>query len=146
MSAEQNKAVVRRYAEEVVGQGKLSVVDELFSEHYVGHVSGFPLMNRETDKQFVAMLRTAFPDLEKVIEDLIADGDRVVDRSTYQGTHQGLFQGIPPTGRKVKVQGINIFRFEDGRVAETWTVVDNLGMMQQLGVIPAPDHLGSQRD
>lgn len=84
------------------------------------------------------MFRTAFPDLYGTIEDLIAEGDKVVTRITYRGTHQGEFMGIPPTGRPVTMTFTGINRIAGGKIAEGWVNFDALGMMQQLGVIPTP--------
>jgi predicted ester cyclase len=85
------------------------------------------------------MLREAFPDLHFTVEDQIAAGDRVVTRWAGTGTHEGEFQGIPPTGRKVRISGIDIDRFASGKVVECWPEVNELGLLQQLGVLPAPE-------
>jgi steroid delta-isomerase-like uncharacterized protein len=84
------------------------------------------------------MLDTAFPDRQVTIDDVIAEGDRVVVRTTLNGTHQGKMQGIPATGNLVTQPSITIFRLANGKIAEGWYSTDNLGMMQQLGVIPSP--------
>ena len=84
------------------------------------------------------MYRSAFPDIQFTIEDLIAEGDKIVTRYTARGTHRGDLQGIPPTGRQVTVTGIIISRFANGKFVEGWLDFDALGMLQQLGVIPAP--------
>ena len=84
------------------------------------------------------MFLAAFPDLHVTIEDVVAEGDRVVVRTTYTGTHQADLQGIPATGKTVSESAITIFRLANGKIAEGWLVADNLGLMQQLGVIPAP--------
>ena len=137
--SETNKAIVRRYAEEVISRGNLAVIDELCAADYTSNPPGFPPTDREGDKQLVQMFRTAFPDLRKTIEDLVAEGDKVVERARYQGTHQGEFQGIPPTGKKVNITGMHVFNIKDGKIVETWGVVDQLGMLQQLGVVPTPE-------
>jgi predicted ester cyclase len=85
------------------------------------------------------MFHHGFPDWRETIDDVVAEGDRVVIRVTGSGTHQGEFQGIPPTDRQVTATGIGIGRIENGRIAESWAAYDALGMMQQLGVIPAPE-------
>jgi len=84
------------------------------------------------------MLFTAFPDLHGTIEDLIAEGDKVVDRMTCEGTHQGMFMGAPPTGKRVKWSFIDINRIVDGKIVEHWAEVDTMGIMQQLGLVPPP--------
>ena len=139
MSAEENKAVVRRWTEEGFGRGDLGLADELIAPDFVNHTPapGQP-PGREGVKQAVAMLRAAFPDLQVTIEDLIGEGDTVVSRDTIRATHRGVFAGIPPTGRSVTVGRIAIFRLADGRLVEHWNQVDMLGLLQQLGVIPAP--------
>jgi predicted ester cyclase len=84
------------------------------------------------------MIRAAFPDIHETIEDMLAEGDRVVTRSTWRGTHQGAFLGIAPTGKQVSVTGIDISRVASGKFVEHWQAADNLGLLQQLGVIPVP--------
>jgi steroid delta-isomerase-like uncharacterized protein len=136
---ERNKELMRRYVEQSVTHGDDAVLDELTSADYLGHMSGVPDFDRAMHRQLLGAFREAFPDLQVTIEDLIAEGDRVVSRSTYRGTHLGMFQGIPPTGRTFTIGGIDISRVVDGKVVEDWMVLDMLGMLQQLGVIPAPE-------
>jgi predicted ester cyclase len=88
------------------------------------------------------MYLTAFPDLHLTIEDLIAEGDKVVDRQTARGTHQGTFMGIPPTGKQITVTAMNISRIVGGKIVEHWVELDTLGMLQQLGVVPMPGQAG----
>lgn len=136
--SERNKAFVRRLIEEVIGRGNFPLVDELVAPDYVGHSSSPEINTREGHKQFLAALRRAFPDLEIKIEDQIAEGDQVVTRWTARGTHQGEFAGIPPTGKQVVMNGIDIDRIASGRLVECWTKSDDLGLLQQLGAIPMP--------
>lgn len=143
MSTEENKALVRYWIDEALNKGNLAVVDEFIPPGYVGHnpnhpLAGQPLGPEEVKEHVVTMLRTAFPDLHQSIEDLIAEGDKVVVRSTFRGTHQGLFAGRAPTGKRFEMTSIEIFRLADGKIAEHWINVDMLGMMQQLGALPAP--------
>lgn len=136
MSAENHKAVVRRLFEEVM-KGNLAVADELIAEDYVQHsIFGIP-NGRESFKQFFLAFAAAVPDAQFVVEDVIAEGDKVVTRLTVTGTQTGTLQGIPPTGKKFTMKGIDIFRLVDGRIVEHWDAVDQLGMLQQLGAIPA---------
>ncbi len=137
---EDNKALNRRFVEEIINQGNIEAIDELIDPGVVDHAAppGFPT-GREGAKQFVAIVRSAFPDLHHTIEDLIAEGDKVVMRSTWSGTHQGEFMGIPATGRRVTVSGIDISRCADGRMVEHWEQFDALGLMQQLGAVPPPE-------
>ena len=136
MSVEANKALDRRYVEEVLNRGDIGVIDEIMAPNYVGHVAGSPPANREGDKQFMRTLHAAFPDIYFTLEDQIAEGDTVVHRLTARGTHMGEFNGIPPTGKQATVTAININRFAAGKVVEAWGEFDLLGLMQQLGVIP----------
>ena len=136
MSPEENKAMVRRFVDEAQSQGNIGVVDEFLADSFVDHsaLPGFS-PNRDGVKQLFAMFRTAFPDFRAVIHDQIAEGDKVVTRKTFHGTHQGEFLGIPPTGKQVTIEVIDILRVADGKITDHWNVVDQLGLMQQLGVI-----------
>ncbi|HJQ29459.1 MAG TPA: ester cyclase [Rubrobacter sp.] len=141
MSSEGNKAVVRQFLDEVFGGGNLELVDEIFAPDYVLHDPAVPgaVGGTEGMKQYVSMYRAAYPDTHFTIEDQIAEGDHVVTRWTGQGTHRGELLGIAPTGKLVTVTGIEVDRVSGGRIEETWVNYDALGMMQQLGVIPAPE-------
>jgi steroid delta-isomerase-like uncharacterized protein len=138
MSAE-NKTIARRALEEIWGGGSLDVVDELFADDYVVDTGGGmePLRGPEGVKQFVGAFRGAFPDQSITIEQQIAEGDVVVTRWTATGTHQGELMGIPATGRETTTSGITIHRIRDGKIAEAETIWDQLGLLQQLGVVPA---------
>ncbi len=136
--SDQNKSISRRLIEEGFNRGNLSVVDELIADNYANHDTppGLPA-GREGIKQFISMYRAAFPDLYTTIDDQIADGDKVVTRWTGQGTNTGSMMGMPPTGKAMKITGIVIDRIVGGRIVETWNTFDQLGMMQQLGLVPA---------
>jgi steroid delta-isomerase-like uncharacterized protein len=138
MSAEENKALVRRYAEEVVNRRNLDLLDEIFAPEFVLYGADPDQVSGVEDlKQFFVMLRSGFPDFQGTIEDLFAaEGDKVVLRFTFRGTHQGEFMGVGPTGKQVTMPGIDIFRIGDGKIVELWGQEDMLGMMQQLGAIP----------
>ena len=137
MTAETNKATIRRIVEEIQNGDNLALIDELAAPTFVNHTPAPGLSpDREGIKQLLSMFRAAFPDGVMTIEDMIAEGDKVVSRKTYRGTHQGEFLGIPPTGRQVSVGLIDIMRLVDGQVVEHWSVGDDLGMLQQLGVLP----------
>lgn len=142
MSTEENKALVRRGYEEGLNQKNLAVFDELGAPDFVLHNASMTTQGREAYKQFVSMYFAAFPDVHFIVEDLIAEGDNVVARHTFRGTHQGDLMGIAPTGKQVTVTGMTITRFANGRVVEQWLSFDALGMLQQLGVIPAPGQAG----
>jgi steroid delta-isomerase-like uncharacterized protein len=138
---EENKAVVRRFLEEIFTGGNLELVEELFAPHYVLHDPSVPgeVRGPEGIKQYVGMYRGAYPDTRFTVEDQIAEGDEVVTRWTGRGTHQGELMGIPPTGQEVTVTGIEFDRVSGGKLEETWVNYDAMGMMQQLGVIPQPE-------
>jgi len=137
VSTEGNKALVRRFVDEVQSAGNTDAIDEICSPEFVNHSSppGVP-SNREGVKQLTAMFRQAFRDSYFIVEDMIAEGDKVATRKIFHGTHQGEFMGIPPTGQQVSMGLIDIVRIADGKVVEHWSVADNLGMMQQLGILP----------
>lgn len=138
MSAETNKAVARRWYEEVFNAGNLDLIDELVAANFVDRDPSNPFQGREGLKQFVSMYRSAYPDIHLTVEDMIAEEEKLAVRFVGRGTHRGTLMGIPPTGRQVTVTAIDILRFEDGKMTEHWGNQDILGMMQQLGVIPAP--------
>ena len=135
MSTEENKAKVRRIIEEVWNGGNLAVLDELVAPNCVFHDPRTTFSGPEGIKRYVMMYRMAFPDVHFTIDDLIAEGERVVIRWTVTGTHKGELQGIAPTGRSVRVMGMVISRFAKGKVEEDWINFDALGLMQQLGVV-----------
>jgi non-heme chloroperoxidase len=142
MSVERNKATFRRYIEEVWKDEQLDIADEIFAEKYLSHQSDGTALERgpEDVKKFVMEYRTAFSDIEDIVEDMIGEGDRVVTRWTLRVTHTGEFRGIPATGKRITITGIGIFRFsEEGKVVESWDSLDQLGMLRQLGV-PAHQH------
>ena len=139
MAGNDNKAVVQRFYQEVLNQRKLDVLDQIAAEDYVEH-DPFPGQgNGRADlKARVTGLHKAFNPLRFNVEDVIAEDDKVVVRWTNSGTDRGGFMGIPPTGREFGIAGIDIYVVRDGRLAEHWHVVDMLGHMQQLGLLPTP--------
>jgi serine phosphatase RsbU (regulator of sigma subunit) len=133
MSEEENKAIFRRYIEEIANQGNLEVTDEIF-DHYIAHQPDGSILERapEDVKRFQRQWRSAFPDIRISIEDQIADGDKLVSRITIRGTYQREFRGIAPTGRKIELSGVTIFRFSpEGKVVETWDYYDQLSLLRQ---------------
>lgn len=140
MGTAENKAISRRGVEEIWNKGNLAVVDELIASEFVNHVAGAEeVRGPEGMRQFATAYRSAFPDLNLTIEDQIAEEDKVVTRWTGRGTHRGELQGIPPTGKQATVTGMTLERIVNGKVVEAWDQFDTLGMLQQLGVIPAPE-------
>lgn len=135
-----NKALAHRLIDEAFNAGRLDVIDEIVASDYVGHDPALPeeLRGPAGIRELIAGYRAAFPDIHITIEDQIADGDRVVTRWSAKGTHQGELMGMPATGKQTTVTGITIDRIADGRIAESWDNWDTLGLMQQLGAIPAP--------
>jgi predicted ester cyclase len=141
-SAENNKAVVCRYRQELMNEGNLNVVDEIFSERFV--LNGQE-MSLESFKPLATMWRTAFPDLRYTLDHIIAEEDMVVEHWTARGTHQGRLFGIAPTGKYFVGMGINIHHVVDGKIVEIWEVGDALGLLQQLGIVPPWERLADQR-
>lgn len=133
MAAETNKALVKRLVDEAQIAGNLRVVDELLAEDFVDHtpLPGVP-GTRDGVKMLFAYLRNAFPDLAIVIDEQIADSDKVATRKTFRGTHRGEFMGVPATGRPVQFEVIDILTFRGGRIAEHRVVLDRLSIQQQL--------------
>jgi steroid delta-isomerase-like uncharacterized protein len=134
---DRNKALLRRFYEELWSQGDLEAIPELVAENFVDHhpLPGAP-PGREGLAALVTTWRTAFPDMREMVEDLIAEGDKVVGRFTMRGTHSGQFMGVPPTGQRVKMSGIDIVRIAGGKIAEFWYGEHLLELMQQLGAVP----------
>jgi len=140
MSLEANKEHIRRYFDEAWNKRNPAADDMFIDPNVVVHAPPLPgaPAGVEGAKAVLGMFITAFPDLNVVIEDLVAEGDLVMQRWTAPVTHNGPLLGIPPTGKKVTLQGMNLFRIANGKIVERWGVFDVLGMMQQLGVVPAP--------
>lgn len=136
-----NKAIVRQFFNEVVNRRDLTVADRIMAQDFIDHPPPPPGMPPGLPgfKQFASMLVGAFPDLHVTVEDLIEEGDKVAARVTVQGTHKGLLMGqIAATGKRAEFTGIDIFRITGGKIAERWNHRDLLGLMQQLGALPAP--------
>jgi steroid delta-isomerase-like uncharacterized protein len=138
MTLEQNKALVRRWSEELWGKGNLAVADEIIASEYVRHDPGdpFPAQGPEDVKRIVTMLRTMLPDLSIHIEAIVAEGDIVVSRYTTTATDTRGYMGKPPTGRTIRTSAMQMFRFANGKIVESWAVRDDLGTLVQLGHLP----------
>jgi steroid delta-isomerase-like uncharacterized protein len=140
VSAEENKALARRWFEEVFNAQNFDVADEITAQDTVNHdptLTDLP-SGPEGDRHVVNLYHGAFPDANITIEDQVAEGDKVVTRWTGRGTHQGELLGVSPSGNRVENSGITINRVSGGKIAETWTSYDALGMMQQIGAVPSP--------
>ncbi len=138
--SEENKALTRRWFEDLFNTGDLAVADELTAQDSVNHDPTLGDLPRgpEGDKQVVNLYRGGFPDANITVEEQIAEGDKVVTRWTARGTHQGELMGVAPSGNRAEVSGMTINRVSGGKIAETWTNFDALGLMQQIGAIPEP--------
>jgi steroid delta-isomerase-like uncharacterized protein len=133
--------VIRRMNEELWSEGNLDLIDEVVADEYVEYntASPEPIRGPEGYKENVEMVRAAFPDMTVTTEELIVDGDTVVNHWTITGTHDGPAMGIEPTGKHVEFSGISIGKFEGGKIVRGETVADMFGLMQQLGVIEPPE-------
>jgi steroid delta-isomerase-like uncharacterized protein len=136
MMSEENKAVARRFLDELWNRSNFAVVGELLARDYDGH-SSTVIHGPDGAVGFIPVMRAAFPDFRCEVLDQIAEGDKVATRWKLVGTHEGPFQGMPPSGRRVEMAGITIFRLAGGRLVEGWTNEDALGLLQQIGAVPA---------
>lgn len=137
MVPEEGKALFHRYMDELANRGNMAAADELVAADVVEHEEPPPGTppGREGVKHFFTMLRSAFPDIRITVEDQVAEGDKVVSRVVCRGTHRGEFMGLPPTGRQVEYEAIDIVRIIDGQIVEHWGVTDIYGLLRQLGVL-----------
>ena len=137
MLTEENKALMRRMYEEVHNKGNLAVLDEVTATSFIDHnlPPGLP-PGVDGAKQLFTMFHTAFPDFHVTVEDMIAEGDKVVSRLTMRGTHKDEFMGVPPTGKQINVEVIDVLRIAGSKAVERWGIFDQLGLMQQLDVGP----------
>lgn len=137
MSAD-NKALARRLYDEVINAGNLDLLDELVADDFVEHEAfpGMPATGPEAPKAVLGMFKAAFSDMKFTVEDMIAEGDKVVVRATVTGTHDGEFMGIPPTGKSFSASAIDIVEIKDGKATAHWGLTDQAAMMEQLGLAP----------
>lgn len=139
MSTDRPESLIHRIFENAFNQGAFTVIDELVAPNGLTHSVTWGLPNnREGLKLLIAMFRTAFPDLHCTIEDEISQGDKVAACWTMRGTHQGPLLGSRPTNRQIMVRGMIFARTENGQIAEGWTLVDQMSILQQLGIVPPP--------
>src|SRR5689334_4975105 len=132
MAAHESKLIARRFIEEILGQGRLDLLEELTAADYADH----NLPSGVTPRQSIAAFRAGFPDAQVMVEDIIGEDDKAVVRYTISGTHTGSLYGIPPTGKAVRMTGISMYRTGEGKLVEGWVEYDQLGLLQQLGVVP----------
>jgi steroid delta-isomerase-like uncharacterized protein len=146
VSTQEHTAAIRRYADEIWGQGNLDAIDEVFSPDFVRHgpeIEGGDIRGREGFKQLVTMYRTAFPDLRVPIEAQVGSGDTVVTRWTVSGTNRGPLLGLDPTGMSAQLGGMWMHQFTGGQIAEEWVTYDTLAILVQLGIVSMPGQGGS---
>ena len=136
MTPAENKTVVNRFVEEVINQGRLEQADELVVADFV-ELDPLPGQQpgREGLKEIIAQMRAGFPDIHWVLDEQVAEGEKVVSRFTWSGTHRGTFLGIPATGRSISVKGVVIDRIVEGKMVDSRILMDGLSMMQQLGAL-----------
>ena len=140
MSTEENKAIVRHMTEEFYNQGNVESAERYFADTYVHHDPASPhVRDREGLKAVLRSFLSGCPDLHITIDQLLAEGDTVAKRWTYHATHTGDLAGLPPTGKRITMSGLELFRLAGGKIVECWLGYDNLSLMQQLGVIPTPE-------
>jgi steroid delta-isomerase-like uncharacterized protein len=134
----ESEPVVRRFLDEVIGKGNADVLDEVMSQELVWHGGSFGEIRGLDDfQQFIGQFLVAFPDLRVAVDDVIGVDDKVAARLTVRGTHDGELMGIPASGKDATWTDINIYRVADGKIVEEWFCGDYLGMMQQIGAVPA---------
>jgi len=136
MTPAENKSVVNRFVEEVINQGRLEQADELVVADFV-ELDPLPGQQPGRDglKEIIAQMRAAFPDIHWMLDEMVAEGEKVVSRFTWSGTHRGPFIGIPATGRSISVKGVVIDRIVEGKMVDSRILMDGLSMMQQLGAL-----------
>jgi steroid delta-isomerase-like uncharacterized protein len=139
MSVESYKGIVQRFFAEVFNQQRHDSAAEILAADFVAHHPAFPdgIGGPEGIMQMAAMFRAGFPDLHYTPEDLIAEHDKVAVRWHASGTHQGMFLNVAPTGKRMSITGIDIFRIADGQIVEAWVNSDFFGLLQRIGAIPA---------
>jgi len=133
--SEQNKTLARRWFEDLFSRGNLDVANEILSAEFVDHLTHEDERGLEELKLYVSIYRTAFPDIQDAVEDIVAEGDKVVVRWTSGGTHQGEFMGVAPTGRHVTFTGMRLFRIAENKIVESWVNIDERGLQEQLGAV-----------
>jgi steroid delta-isomerase-like uncharacterized protein len=134
-SAAANKELVRRFYKEVYADWNMALVDAVLSPHFVSHDWPEGARGPQAFREYYSAIRAAVPDARYVVDELIAEGDRVVVRWRLLGTHQGAFRGLAPTGRAITLKGVAVYRLEDGKLMERWVVSDLYGMLAEVGAM-----------
>ena len=143
MSSEQNEAVAHRWHLEVVQEGKTELADQVMTPDVIIHGNGQKFQGVDVAKQIATAYKTAFPDIRITHHEVIASDDRVAILWTADATHEGDYQGVPASGQRIHFEGIDFFHLQNGKIAEVWIEFDNLGMMQQLGLVSQPQAAGA---
>jgi len=139
MSTEENKAIARRWVEEIWDKGSVAAMDELLAANFVfNYAAPGGASDREGYERTVTMYHTVSPDMHYAVDDIVTEGDKVAVRWTGQGTHKGDLMGIAPTGKQVTITGISILRIAGGKIVEEWGEMNLLGALQELGTFPPP--------
>lgn len=142
MSAEDNRKLFQRYFDEMANGGDFDRLDEVFAPDYLHHDPANPdprpVVGPEGVREHLVSLTGGFPDLNFEVEDTVADDEQIIVRWTARLTHTGDYFGIPPTGKKCEITGMNTWQVRDGKAVEGWVNRDDIGLLQQLGVIPMP--------
>lgn len=133
--SEQNKTLARRWFEDLFSRGNLDAANEILSAEFVDHLTHEDERGLEELKHYVGIYRNAFPDIQDIVEDIVAEGDKVVVRWLSSGTHLGEFMGVAPTGRHVTFTGMRLFRIADNKIVESWVNIDERGLQEQLGAV-----------
>ena len=133
--SEQNKTLARRWFEDLFSQGNLDAANEILSAEFVDHLTHEDERGIEELKHYVTIYRTAFPDIQDSVEDIVAEADKVVVRWKSRGTHQGEFMGVAPTGRHVTFTGMRLFSIAENKIVESWVNIDERGLREQLGAV-----------
>src|SRR5215212_5850221 len=133
--SEQNKTLARRWFEDLFSRGDLDAANEILSAEFVDHLPREEERGIEELKHYVTIYRTAFPDIQDTVEEIVAEGDKVVICWRSRGTHQGEFMGVPPTGRHVTFTGMRLFRISENKIVESWVNIDERGLQEQLGAV-----------
>ena len=133
--SEQNKTLARRWFEDLFSRGDLDTANEILSADFVDHLPREEERGIEDLKHYVSSYRTAFPDIQDTVEEIVAEGDKVVVRWRSRGTHQGEFMGVAPTGREVAFTGMRLFCIAENKIAESWVNIDERGLQEQLGAV-----------
>ena len=142
MSTDENKNVVHRFVDEVLAAGRVEAIDELVAADFVSHTWGMTDAGRDTLKTTTPKMQSQLTDIEMTVDDIVAEGDRVVARLTSAATPTGDFMGVPAAGKRYTIGEIHWFRVRDGRVVEHWHQIDGIGLMRQLGAGPPQSHGG----